>query len=399
MGSHRKIAWLCLGAFALLTVLIYGPFVYDATRALYEARPQPILLDRDFANYWVGGHAALDGEQRILFEQSIYYAHLQRIFGAGVPIRNWSYPPHFLLFLWPLGFLGYKAGLLAFLGATCALFLAAVAVFRKRFAAQSSLTLLGLAVVPYVLLMIYSTQNGFLTGAALLLGLAWMRDRPILAGLAFACLTVKPQLGLMIPVLLIMDRNWRALASAAVFTVCLIALSAAVFGLDVWQRYFTQTLDEQVIVMTQWHGGFLLMMPTVFGGVRSLGFTAALATILQLPVSIAAFLAVVWLLRKETDGLRRTFITLCGTFLATPYAFNYDMAALGVVAALQVGSDRIPNARGAVMVISLIAALGPFILHLGRSHVPLSPLILAAGLVVIAWEVRRLRSTAGIGAA
>jgi hypothetical protein len=60
---------------------------------------------------------------------------------------------------------------------------------------------------------------------------------PALAGLAFACLTVKPQLAFLIPVLLAFDRNWLALLCSAVFTTALLVLSVLFFGLDSWGAY------------------------------------------------------------------------------------------------------------------------------------------------------------------
>ena len=44
----------------------------------------------------------------------------------------------------------------------------------------------------------------------------------LLAGLAFALLTIKPQLGILVPLLLLFERNWRAIGWSAVFTVLLV---------------------------------------------------------------------------------------------------------------------------------------------------------------------------------
>jgi hypothetical protein len=126
-----------------------------------------------------------------------------------------------------------------------------------------------LALLGFVLMMLVAAQNGFMTSAALLFGLAWMKRRPALAGLAFACLTVKPQLVFLIPVLLAFDRNWLALLWSAVFTIVLLALSVLLFGLESWGAYLTDTLAFQRSVMTDWYGIFLRMMPTVFGSMRT----------------------------------------------------------------------------------------------------------------------------------
>src|ERR1044072_9561584 len=95
------------------------------------------LINKDFVNYWMAGRMTLAGTEHDLFTQQIYFARLQEVFGPGMEIKNWSYPPHFLLMLWPLGFMDYEVALAVFLVVTFALFVAAVHVFRANIAPQS----------------------------------------------------------------------------------------------------------------------------------------------------------------------------------------------------------------------------------------------------------------------
>ena len=196
---ERNFSVACVGGFALLALGSYGFAAYDLLRALVQPYLDYTVVDRDFANYWVAGRLLQSGEYLDLFDHYRYFPHLQELFGANYQIRSWSYPPHYLLFVWPLGFMDYKAGLVVFLSSTLLLFALAVAVFRRQFAPQSDLSILFLALLGYVLMMFVAAQNGFLTAALLLLGLAFMRRRPALAGLVFACLTIKPQLGAIDP--------------------------------------------------------------------------------------------------------------------------------------------------------------------------------------------------------
>lgn len=383
-------ALACAAGLAAASLLIYGlPWLWLLQTQLVQDVHVIDLVNRDFVNYWMAGRMVLAGTEQDLFTQQIYFARLQEFFGPGLEIRNWSYPPHFLLMLWPLGYLDYPLALVVFLGVTFALYVAAVFVFRTRQAPQSNVVLLCCALLSYAVMQLDTMQNGFLTAAFMLFGFAWMRDRPLLAGLAFACLTIKPQLGILIPVLLLWDRNWRTFLWAALFTSGLIAASAVFFGIDSWHLYLTETLTYQRSVMTEWSGIFLNMMPTVFGGVRALGFSPATATALQWPVSIVAAVSLLWLLQREREPLHRIFIVVCGTFLITPYAFNYDMGGLSAVAALVVSSPRIATHRAAATSIAAIAALSGIVMNLGRSGVPVSPVLFATGLGVIAWSLAR----------
>lgn len=79
----------------------------------------PGFANKDFANYWTAGKLVLSDRTMDLFgPQSIYFANLTAAFGLDYQWHNWSYPPHYLLLIWPLGLLGYKAAMMLFLGVT-----------------------------------------------------------------------------------------------------------------------------------------------------------------------------------------------------------------------------------------------------------------------------------------
>jgi hypothetical protein len=389
-GGARSLnlVFLCVGGFALLALASYGLAAYGLLRGLLEPGLAYTLVDRDFANYWVAGRLALSGEHLDLFTHDLYFPRLQQLFGEDYQIRSWSYPPHYLLFLWPLGLVDYKTGFIGFLGGTLLLFAFAVFVFKRELAPRADTRVLLLALLGYVLMMLVAAQNGFLLAAFLLLGLAWMKRRPVLAAAAFACLTVKPQLALLIPVLLLFDRNWVTLFRCAAFTAVLLLLSVLFFGLDSWSAYFSDTLEYQRSVMSDWHGTFLRMMPTVFGSMRTLGFSPGAALQAQLPVSLGAAGLVFWLLYVERDRLRRAFVVTCGTFLITPYAFDYDMGALSVCAALLAADQAGAMRRLFTVPIASVGAISAAVTTLGLAGVPCAPLVLAMGLAVLVLAAR-----------
>lgn len=378
-------ALVCAAALAATATLIYVlPWIWILhTQLIHEIRVID-LAQRDFVNYWMAARMTLSGTEMGLFTHDIYFAHLQELFGKNIEIRSWSYPPHFLLMLWPLGYLDYELALAVFLAGSLALFVASIVIFRAKMAPQSNGAIVACAVFGFAVMQLDATQNGFLTAAFLLLGLAWMKERPLLAGLTFACLTIKPQLGFLIPVLLLWDRNWPAFLWSAAFALALVGASAALFGIESWGSYLTQTLAYQRTVMTDWYGVFLLMMPTAFGSARALGATPATAMLVQWPVSIAGAALVAWLLSRERDPLHRCFIAVCGTFVITPYAFNYDMGALSAIAAMVASAPVMVGRRAAATVIAGIAAMSAIVLNLGRAGLPIAPLLLMLGLLLLA---------------
>jgi Glycosyltransferase family 87 len=378
---HFRVAWLCIGALAAWSLLAYLPRVLVFVSALVHR--DSFITERDFANYWVAGKLVLAGGPHLLFDFNDYAKVLQAIFRPDYPLHAWSYPPHTLLFVWPLGLLRYEPALVVFVVVSLAFFIAAVFTFRRIYAPRSNGALLTVAVAGFVLIGIETGQNGFLTGGCTLLALAWMRHRPVLAGLALACLTIKPHLGVLIPVLLLVERNWRAAAWAGTFTAGLVGLSIVFFGLANWHAFLTDTVEYQSAVLSHWEGGFLLMMPSPFGSLRTFGFTPEIAFLVQWPLSAVVFAFACWSVRGESDTLRRIFIILCATFLISPYGFNYDLGALTVVAAVLVASGRLQG-EPTTMLVSLVAGLPPAIEYLGLARVPIAPVILAAALAAIA---------------
>ena len=367
---------ILLGSFAAGTVLIYLlPLLWSLSfRARLEIPLTAGLHENDFVNYWMAARMTLAGDYQHLFTHDLYFGELQRIFGADIEIRSWSYPPHFLLLLWPLGFLSYPLALGVFLSVTLGLFIYAALAFWRVYGRPDAWVLI-LALPGYVAMMLAATQNGFLTAALLLLGLAWMNSRPFLAGVMFGLLSFKPQLVFLVPLLLLLDRNWRTLGWSAITCAVLIALSLALFGFESWRLYATETLRYQQFVMTDWYGIFLCMMPTTFGSIRALGLTPELAVYAQWPFSVAGISLVLLALWRDTSLLRRVFAVTCGTFVITPYAFNYDMGALTVVSAVLVASADSPNARAGKIAVALVAVLPGIVVNLGRSNVPLGPLL------------------------
>jgi hypothetical protein len=393
-GPAPRGLFAVVSGFALLAVFSYGFAAYDLFVTLPAEGVAYTLVDRDFANYWMGGRLALSGDHLDLFSQEIYFPYLQQMFGADYQIRNWGYPPHFLLFIWPLGYLSYKAALVAFLGSTFALFVLSAMAFRREFAPTAHVRVLALVLLGYSLMMFVTTQNGFLTSALMLFGLTWMKSKPTLAGFAFACLTIKPQIGLLIPVLLLFDRNWAAIVSAAVFTFVLALASTLTYGIESWHAYLTETIAYQRFVMTDWYGIFLRMMPTVFASLRTLDVSPSMAIAVQMPFSLGAALVVVWVLIHERDALRRAFVVLCGTFVVAPYAFNYDMGALSVAAVLLASAEARQNAHSRWwLAIALVAVLPASVMNLGRASLPIAPLVLVLGLAAVLFARFQQRDT------
>jgi arabinofuranan 3-O-arabinosyltransferase len=345
------------------------------------------LQDCDFINYWVAGKQVIAGDVGLLFKHDSYAAQLQSLVGVQSQTRSWSYPPHYLLLMWPLGLMEFVPALAAFLLSTMALFIASLVLAQRRFAPEAGLTWTLVGAGAFAVMACATTQNGFLTGAFMLAALSFMHTRPALSGLALALLTVKPHLGLLFAAVVLLDRNWRVLWWTAGSTVALVALSALWFGTDCWLTYLQEAIPYQRHVMIDWQGIFLRMMPSAFGSLRTLKLYPYDALLLHAVVALAALRFLIWPILKSGDALHRAVGVLAGTFVLTPYAFNYDMGALSVLAALLAQELLLKPANAMTRLLAasaaLLAVLPAAMMHLGLMKWPISPLLLVTTLALL----------------
>lgn len=303
---------------------LFEVFYFATARLPYDIVHQ--LVGWDYLNTWMGAHAALFGKPQEFFEYRHYNAILHEFFpGAKYP-HNWSYPPHILLLIWPFGLFPYLVSYALWIAIGLAAFL-----WVGGEGGLDSNRLLFLAAAPVVLMNILTGQNGLFTGAILVCALTNWDRKPALAGILFGLLSVKPQLVLLVPLVLVLTRRWRCLGFAALTCLVMVAATTALFGPSIWRDYLAEAAPFQQRVLEYGTGLMLAMMPTAFINARLMGSPLELAWALQALVSVATVAVVIWTFWRPRDPLLSIAILLTGSLLVTPYAFNYDMAALTIV--------------------------------------------------------------------
>jgi alpha-1,2-mannosyltransferase len=337
------------------------------------------VLGRDFLNTWMGGRSVFGGGPVAWFDVHAYNVALQEMLGTAYQEHYWSYPPHVLLFIWPFGLMPYLPAYIAWCAIGIALYLfACSAVIARQ-------QLLFLAVAPGVAVCIFFGQNGFYTAALLIGGLLSLDRRPVLAGVLFGILSVKPQLGLLLPVILLLERRWVTIATAAATVAALVAATAMLFGANVWVEFWQKVVPQQ-----QWltaHGGGLLylMVSSVFYGGRLLNLPLGIDWAMQWAVSALALAALVWCYWKRRDPALSLALFVTATFLVTPYILNYDMVVFGFVVALL--RERADNTMADHWLLIAIWTLPVTMMIAAIFWVPLAPIVLIAFASRLVWRL------------
>lgn len=318
LTRQRLIVYSCAFLLVYLFLAIYLPLTLK-----HGADPQGNPLGCDFIVFWSASHLGLSGHAASAYDPAVLY----QVERSALPLvdfkaqSTWQYPPGFLLLVLPLSLLPYFLSLLLYLVATLAAY---AAVVRRILPRPESL--LPVLAMPAVFINAGGGQNGFITAALISSALLLLESRPAWAGLLIGLLTVKPQLGLLLPLVLVCGRHWRALLFACFGASLWQGLSLVLLGYDTLDAFLSR-----LPVVAGWLADGLMpmkKMPTVYALLRLLGAPAAAAYAAHAAVAVGAAAAVAWMWWQRVDTSLRYAGLVAGTLLISPYLYDYDLVWL-----------------------------------------------------------------------
>ena len=334
-GEFLRALCLLGGALFVLTLVTYLLTTHWATA--FPRDKATLVLGRDFLNLWMYGVASLTPDPARFYDVPTYNAELANFLGPGYPGQNWPNPPTALVMMAPFGLLAYFPALLAWFAVSG---LAFTLAGRRE---VRDLRILAIVLVsPAALLCVLSGQSSFLTTAALLAIFALLDRQPIAAGVLIGLLTVKPQLGILFPFMLIASGRWKAFFAAAFIAIALLLASVAIGGVESWHDYITKALPLQREVLQDSAGTAMPFHPTVFMNIRGM-VGNHLGEIVQLVFSIAAIASITAAYRWRRNGDPRMLQALffAGTVSASPYMGAYDLLPLTFCAIALIAEEKL----------------------------------------------------------
>jgi hypothetical protein len=343
----------------------------------------------DFISFWAAGRLALAGTPALAYDVAAHWA-VQRTAMGDVGYSAFFYPPVFLLACVPFALLGFYPALAVFLG------LSGFGYARVVRALLPGGTVAALGFPAVAMNLIYG-QNGFLTAALFGAGTLALQRRPALAGLCFGCLAYKPHLAVLIPLALLLARQWRALAAMALTAAALTAASVAAFGLDTWRAFAAglplarYALEHGLVSNIGWVSAFQAVR--LLGG----GLTAAYAV--QAVATAAALLALIVAARRRPEVAMAAVLPVAA-LLASPFVLSYDLVLLAVPMAWLLGVARergfLPWEK-TVLAAAFVAPLAT-VLSAEAFRLSLAPPVLAVLLAVVTRRACTRESRVGCGA-
>ncbi|HXE53286.1 MAG TPA: glycosyltransferase family 87 protein [Tepidisphaeraceae bacterium] len=359
----RKKLWLGAGGVALFIATVYGAYLLQPRSQVHSGSPMGL----DFLAFYTAGDFVREGRSAELYDMPAVLEFQHDLARRGqVKITHeyapWWNPPFYALVFLPFSKLSFPAALrlwtvlnLICFAAACWL-LSAMLSDRRDWRSWALIPVLMALSTPFMLAITHGQNT--CTSLLLLCGVVtlWRREEALAAGLLGGLLFYKPQLGLAVGIVLVMDLGWRAAIGYAI-TGALLG-SATILLLPGTLSSFLHRLPENLhFVQTnspyiwQRHVTFkafwrlLLQGP---GAGEASRMVTLLATLGQL--SIGAALFTITLKLRRSGGLARDRLiaaAITATPLLMPFYFDYDLLLLAIPTVLfaaeypQTGTSRL----------------------------------------------------------
>ncbi|WP_424833383.1 glycosyltransferase family 87 protein [Ruegeria sp.] len=347
----------------------------------------------DFTVFWAAAKLAYSGDPLAAFNPDTLVLVHGIYEGKWMP---WLYPPGFLIALIPLGAFSFPIAWIIFISVSLLAMLAAI----RQFAGGVTPVWIGFSVAPAMLPALIIGQTSVLWIACLLAALASLRSgRPIMAGVLIGFLTLKPQLGILIPVALLACFAWRTIAAAAVTTLILAAVSTLIMGAEYWVQM--KELAEVHVEVIREASIENHLMVSLFSILLGMGVSEVWAFSMQwCATGLAAItVALAWYSPRVDFDLRAATLLLA-IMVSSPYFWYYESAVLAP-AALFLLRAGVLKTSGLGSVLAALMWLGavPATLFIILSDIrvvsvrfTLAPVAFAACLVCLFAVIQRLRS-------
>lgn len=386
------LPWITVLLVAAMATLVYaGPalwqtWTHDGPTLVTDGggAGNGFVAGHDFVAFYAASQAALNGEARLVYDESYMKPAQHELVGdSGVGYLAFMYPPTYLLLTSPLALMPYFPALAIWLIVPLAFLLLTVG----RRIDIPPLTLLLVVTAPSVAQTLFAGQNGLFFAALLTGGLLLQDRRPLLAGILLGLATAKPQLAILLFPALLFGRQWNVLGGAVGTLAVMVALSAAIFGLETWSAYIAvpgQAREWLAAGQLPWS-----RMPTVYTAIRLAGLGDIGANLAQIAIGLAALAMVAWVWWRGTATDLRAAVLLAGAPLTTPFMYDYDLPFMLPALAIFVASSSKVGWNAWEKLLLLAVWLQPawwWTLSVTFLQISVAPMVYGLFFLAVAWR-------------
>ena len=353
--------------------------------------PTPDPLGGDFLSFYAASKLALAGEAANAWRPYYHGLAENSLFGGSHGYLAFFYPPPYLLLCFPLALLPYYGALLLWLTTTTAAAVVAIRRYFHDFAPDLNPGWISLFAFPAVWINLSCGQNGALTLAIFAFGFALLDRRPVLAGVIFGLLVMKPQLALTLPFGLAASamhapKRWKTIQAAGISAATFCLLAYGVVGRDGYSAF----LDNSAYARAALNQGLVnpAILQSLFAALRVFGTPLAAAYAAQTVLSLTVLgFACHAASTRILSGTALGALLAAATLVVTPFSLDYDL----MLSAIPLGWLALDSMRNGFRPWDKAIAVAVFFLPLVTRgldtayHLPLAPPVLVA-LFIAVWR-------------
>jgi hypothetical protein len=312
---------------------------------------EPGLLGRDkelvdFDAFYVAGQMAERGQAVETYDAGEMMA-AQRQFSGTIDFMPWTYLPPYLLVVQMLAQLPIGISFLAFFAATFGFYLFVV----RRIAGQY-LPGVMIAILPTILALARTGQNGFLTAG--LIGaflLAFSEGRRI-AGLPLGLMVIKPHLAAAVALLALLDRRWSTIAMAGGIVAASLLAATTAYGMAIWPAFFSGLRDAGQFLAAAYYP--LYRMSSIYAAVLAFGGSPTVALAVHLAGALGAVGVLVWAYVRRWEPRLLAATACVSSVFISPYNYDYDLAIIGIAIAFVLPEVLEKARRSEIVALTLL---------------------------------------------
>lgn len=295
-------------------------------------------------------------------------------------IDKWPflYPPHYLLLLAPLALFPYYYALSVW--HLFSLFVAGFACYQcwKVRGVLWLITILNIN----VLICLIMGQNAVIFASLTAIGVAHIKKNPLIAGICFSIVSMKPHFAILIPLALIFGKYWRALLYTALGTLFLMLTSSAIFGWDIYLLAFRHlsVVTDHTLSSDNW----FFSTYSTYRALLDLGWGKYYSSVGQVMVDILSIyhLQKIW---GKNYPIEDKFLALgAAILLCSPYNLSYDSVWISLPACIYL-SHLIKSDKNHSPIIFILLGLQIFAFAIISISHELSILLIISTLYLLMW--------------
>jgi hypothetical protein len=362
--SIPKLAYVVFLIAAALALFVTWGFVTFQNQFAEMVKQDPLRFI-DFNKYYTCGLMTLSGDRAYIYDPAVQQRWLEFLLlpVVAAEVTPLPFPPNLFVGMvpWTLFERAPSWAIWGF-GSLLSALVAPLIVARKNDKLPALLCGLGvLASAPFWRCFVLGQLTAFVLLLVCVYFWAFREKRDVIAGMALAMLTVKPQYAVFLATPAIALRRWRLLGIA--LTVCFFEVISAliIFGFNVFGDYGRLLYRLQTDPAATWTAAEMINMRGLLAHLLPLPLVGPIASaFMALTIVIIVVLMFHNLRRGDRYAEWAMSLSVCAALFANPHTNFYDAILLAAPFALTVSSNA-KNASATAQAWRWILLLYPLI--------------------------------------